>query len=260
MRMRGASGNLPKPLVSVGGISLLDSIMRYYAHYGHTDFVLCLGYAAEAITEHFRRMGGEFLPTLSPEMQAIRLRQDCGTWWNVALVDTGLQTSIGQRLRLVERYVEGEELFLANYADGVTDLNLPEVIAVMSARPAMVAAMTAVRPSQSFHYLRYGRDGTVSAIDDSPTADLRINGGYFVFRQAIFRYLENGEDLVDGSFPRLACEGRLLAYAHDGFWRACDTPKDLEVLEAAHAAGNAQWEVWRDAPSAPAALLQTSYR
>jgi glucose-1-phosphate cytidylyltransferase len=247
-RMRGQIPNKPKPLVDVGGHALMWHVMRYYAHHGHTDFILCLGYGADAITEYFQEQGAEVLSTISTgrRAQSFLMPDDENGHWNVTLVDTGVDTSIGQRLKAIEAYVDPDEMFLANYADGLTDLPLPDIIDRLVRKPTSVGALVAVKPTHSFHYIRHDSDGTVTGVESSTDIDVRINGGYFVFRREIFDYIGEGDDLVEQPFHRLIGEQRLLAHAYDGFWRACDTLKDVHLLEEVQRRGKAPWEVWRE--------------
>jgi glucose-1-phosphate cytidylyltransferase len=246
--MRGQFPDQPKPLVNVGPNTLIWNVMRYYAHHGHTDFILCLGYGAEAIRKYFSEKGAEVVAAISSRgsAQCFRLPDDNGHW-NVTLVDTGVHTSIGQRLRAVQAYLGDDDIFLANYADGLTDLPLQAMIDLIISRPDIIGALAAVRPTHSFHYIRYGVDGTVTNVESSSDIDVRINGGYFVFRREIFSYIEEGDDLVDRPFEQLIAQKKLLARPHDGFWRACDTLKDVQLLSAMQQRGPAPWEVWRQA-------------
>jgi glucose-1-phosphate cytidylyltransferase len=255
-RMRGQFQDQPKPLVNVGPHSLVWNVMRYYAHHGHTDFILCLGYGAAAFTRYFEEKGAEIIPTISSggPCQCFRLPDDDNGHWDVTLVDTGMHTSIGQRLRAVRGHVGEDEMFLANYADGLTDLPLQTMIDLVVDRPETVGALVAVRPVHSFHYIRHDAEGVVTNIESSVDIDVRINGGYFVFRREIFDFIEEGDDLVERPFERLIAEARLLARPHDGFWRACDTLKDVQFLSDMQQKGTAPWEIWRkdgDVAAAP---------
>jgi glucose-1-phosphate cytidylyltransferase len=224
MRIRAASEAVPKPLVTVGARPILWHIMRYYAHWGHDEFILCLGYQGEAIERYFAGEGRE-------------------PGWRVTCVQTGLDACIGERLRSVRRYVEGEAAFLANYADGLSDFPLPSLIDRLVASDK-IAAFLSVRPSLTCHFVEAGEDGTVTAITPPERAPLRINGGYFVFRPTIFDYLHAGEDLVAEPFRRLTEARKLLAHAYDGFWKNMDTFKDKQALDELHANGSAPWQVW----------------
>jgi len=224
MRIRAASEAVPKPLVTVGPRPILWHIMRYYAHFGHDEFVLCLGYKGDTIEAY---LNGE--------------AREPG--WRVTCVQTGLNASIGQRLRSVRRHVDGETAFLANYADGLSDFPLPALIDRLVASDK-IGAFLSVRPSLTCHFVEAGEDGTVTAITPPERAPLRINGGYFVFRREIFDYLREGEDLVAEPFRRLTDARKLLAHSYDGFWKNMDTYKDKQALDELHAAGAAPWQVW----------------
>jgi glucose-1-phosphate cytidylyltransferase len=201
--------------------------MKYYAHYGHREFILCLGHGGDAIREYFR---------VSPD----------GEEWQVTLADPGVHSSIGERLSMVKRHVEGDEVFLANYADGLTDLHLPSLIDAL-AGSGKVGALLCTKPSLSYHFVRTNGDGTVVELREPGDVELRINGGYFVFRTDIFDYIRAGEDLVGAPFHRLTNAGQLLGYRYDGFWKNMDTFKDKQVLDDLAASGAAPWEVWRRA-------------
>ena len=226
MRIRAASEAVPKPLVTVGPRPILWHIMRYYAHWGHDEFVLCLGYKGDTIEAYVNGEG------LEPG-------------WRVTCVHTGLQASIGERLLSVRRHVDGDATFLANYADGLSDFPLPTLVDRLVASDK-VGAFLSVRPSLTCHFVEAGQDGTVTAITPPEQTPLRINGGYFVFRSAIFDYLRPGEDLVAEPFRRLTAERKLLAHSYDGFWKNMDTYKDKQALDELHAAGSAPWQVWTE--------------
>ena len=221
-RLREASQRLPKPLTPVGNQPLLWHLMRYYEHFGHNEFILCAGYGAEHIKDFLRD---------SPNRR-------------VSLVDTGEQASIGERLRSIAGLVDGDEMFLANYSDGLTDLALPEYIDEFSTTDA-VGSFLAVHPSQSFHSVVVDDDGTVTAFRSAHDSDLWINGGFFVFRKEIFDYVYEGEDLVDAPFQRLIAERRLLGQKYDGFWACLDTYKDKLNFDALNRQGLTPWMVWK---------------
>jgi glucose-1-phosphate cytidylyltransferase len=226
MRIRAASEAVPKPLVTVGPRPILWHIMRYYAHWGHDEFVLCLGYKGDTIEAYLNGEGRE-------------------PGWRVTCVQTGLHASIGERLRSVRRHVDGDAAFLANYADGLSDFPLPALIDRLVAGDK-VGAFLSVRPSLTCHFVEAGEDGTVTAITPPERARLRINGGYFVFRREIFDYMREGEDLVAEPFRRLTDARKLLAHSYDGFWKNMDTYKDKQALDELHAAGAAPWQVWTE--------------
>jgi|SRR5579883_264971 len=245
-RLRDYSVEIPKPLVPLGSLPILWHVMKYYAFYGHTDFVLCLGYKAEVIRNYFidraqrQPDGGK----VAGDAQSVRLSVD-GDEWRVTFVDTGLAANVGQRLKAVEPHFRDQPVFLANYADGLTDFRLPMIVEEFKARDAL-GIFLSVRPNCSFHFVRCDSDGRVVSVDDVVKANARINGGYFVFSNEIFRYIRPGEELVEQPFERLIDEGRLFAMDYDGFWRCVDTFKDLQALENLLSGGEAPWMVWRN--------------
>ena len=245
MRLRDYSDKIPKPMVEVGHRPILWHVMKYYAHFGHKDFILCLGYRSETIKNYFINYE-EFLSNdfvLSDGGRKVSLLRTDIHDWKISFVDTGYDSSIGERLRRVRRHLEGEEIFLANYSDNVTDFYLPTLIDDVRGSDA-VAAFLAIPPPYSFHVADIQGDGSVSSIRDTASADMWINGGYFVLRQEIFDYLRPGEELVVEAFSRLIAEQRLIATKHTGFWQNMDTFKDKAQLDELHAKGRAPWQVW----------------
>jgi glucose-1-phosphate cytidylyltransferase len=243
-RLRDFSREIPKPLVPLGSVPILVHVMKYYAHHGHRDFVLCLGYKADSIKKHFMDCP-ERLPGVTMEhgSECITLAGD-GDTWRVTFVDTGLSSNIGQRLKAVEPFVKNERVFLANYADGLSNFPLPHLIEEFELRNA-VGIFLSVRPNTSFHFVRRDSDGRVVSVDDVVKADAWINGGYFVLSNEIFNYIRPGEELVEEPFERLIGEGRLFTVEYHGFWRCIDTFKDLQALENLLSSGTAPWMVWR---------------
>ncbi len=253
MRLRDYSESIPKPMVPVGYRPILWHIMRYYAHFGHKDFILCLGYRADVIKRYFLeydetvsndfvlREGGRNVELLSSDIQD----------WKITFVDTGLNSNIGMRLKAVEHLVRGEEMFLANYSDGVSDLPLPSMIDHFRGQDA-VACFVGVAPTQSFHLVAAEPTGRVKSIRHVKDVGMRVNGGFFVLRPEIFDWMKPGEELVEAPFRRLAEAGKLLTYPYDGFWACMDTFKDKMLLEDLYTRGQVPWEVWK-APAAAAA-------
>ena len=246
MRLREEGGNTPKPLVKIGYRPILWHIMKYYAHYGHTDFILCLGYQADAIKRFFVNYSefesNDFVLSQGGKNLSL-LNQDISDW-RITFVDTGLNASIGERLAAVQEHVEGEEWFLANYTDGLTDLDLDEMIEFAKTRDT-VATFLAVHPNVTFHTIDIGNDGTVLGFKAAGREGERINGGYFVMKSKIFEYLQPGEDLVAEPFERLIKDSQLAAYEFDGFWACMDTFKEKQLLEDIHHSERAPWQVWQ---------------
>lgn len=253
MRLREYSEAIPKPMVPVGYRPILWHVMRYYAHFGHKEFILCLGYKADVIKRYFldydETVSNDFVMTGGGK-EVNLLASDIQDW-KITFVDTGLNASVGMRLAAVRPFLEGEELFLANYADGVSDLPLPAMIDYLKNRDA-VACFAAVAPTQSFHLVSVGEGGLVSNVRHVKDVGMRINGGYFVLRNEIFNWMRPGEELVEEPFRRLAAAGKLLAYPYDGFWGCMDTFKDKQGLEDLYSGGQCPWEVWKPRSAPPA--------
>jgi glucose-1-phosphate cytidylyltransferase len=245
LRMREASEVVPKPMIPIGNRPVLWHVMKYYAHFGFTDFVLCLGYKAEAIKHFFltynEAIANDFV--LSDGGTKVRLLKTDIHNWNITFVDTGLHACIGERLRAVRHLLRDEEMFLANYGDTLTDADLPSMIARAKDAGA-TASFLAVRPNYSFHVVSMDDVGIVDGIQDVTRSDVWINGGYFVLRSEIFDDLGPGEELVEEPFHRLLASGALLAQRHDGFWAPMDTLKDQQWLDSMHESGHAPWQLW----------------
>jgi glucose-1-phosphate cytidylyltransferase len=245
-RLREHSDTIPKPLVNVGYRPIVWHLMRYYAHFGHKDFVLALGYRGQMVREYFMRyeecMTNDF--TLSGGGRKVDLHSSDIQDWRITFVDTGLHANIGERLLAVRKYVQDEEIFLANYADGLSNVPMDKVVDDFK-KDKLVATFASVRPSQSFHYVTSDADGRVRRIGSVQDADLRINGGFFVLRQSIFDYMQPGEELVEQPFARLIDQNLLGAYRHDGFWQPMDTFKDKISFDRMEARGNCPWMLWK---------------
>lgn len=245
-RLREHADTIPKPLVNIGYRPILWHLMKYYAHFGHTDFILCLGYRGDQIREFFidydERLSTDFVWSNGGK-KSVLLDGDIRDW-TVTLVDTGLHSNIGQRLLAVKKYVENEAIFLANYSDGLADFPLDEHITKFHDSDAF-ASFASVRTGQSFHAVRADDSGRVTSIGELSDAEYWINGGYFALRPEVFDFMEPGDELVEQPFKRLIKEGKLTTTRHDGFWRPMDTLKDKIEFDRMYARGNAPWELWR---------------
>ncbi len=246
LRLREYSESIPKPLVPIGDNPLIWHLMKYYAHFGHKDFILCLGHKAEWIKKYFieynEALSSDFV--LSEGGRKIELLgRDFGDW-SITFVDTGVRASVGERLRAVRKHVEGEEVFLANYVDGLTDLDLDRLIETFRSF-GRTACFLSVRPSQSFHLVEVSDGGYVTGISHIAESGSWVNGGYFVFSRRIFDYLGPKEDLVQEPFQRLIRERELVTLRHEGFWACMDTFKERQQLEDLWSKGAAPWQVWR---------------
>jgi glucose-1-phosphate cytidylyltransferase len=245
--------NIPKPMVTIGYRPILWHVMKYYAHFGHKDFVLCLGHRGDAVKNYFlnysEAVSNDF--TLSDGGKKLDLMASDIHDWKITFVDTGLNANIGQRLKAVQPYLSHESVFLANYTDGLTNLPFADQLEHFRTNDA-VASFVSVKPQISYHVVTSDAAGRVTAIEDIGRTRIRINGGYFILKQEIFDYLGEGEELVREPFHRLLKESKLTAYEYDKFWMAMDTFKDRQQLEEIYATGGAPWEVWRGAaPVAP---------
>jgi glucose-1-phosphate cytidylyltransferase len=258
--MRDGVTSGPKPMAMIGDRPLMWHVMRYYAHFGHTDFVLCLGYGASYVKDFFlnydETRSNDFV--LEGGARQVKLFKTDISDWRITFVDTGLNSAIGERLRRVRRFVEGEPMFLANYADVFTDAPLPDMIERFEASSAVVSLL-AVSPQSSHHVVDVGDDGLITQV--TAVKDLRQweNGGYFVLRPEIFDHLYEGEDLVQDALGRLIPQRRVLAYPYKGYWSPADTVKERAQMEEMYFRGQCPWMVWdpersgaaRDAGSAP---------
>ena len=249
-RIRDYSENIPKPMIPVGDKPILWHLMHYYSQFGHKDFILCLGYKANVIKEFFLN----YRPHIYADCVVSGFGDDIETLgdpqqdWRITMIDTGLWRNIGERLFAVREYLEGEEMFLANYSDGLSDVDLPAMIDVFK-QSGKVACFVAARPNISLHLIEMDADGKVSGVRPTQDANLWINGGFFIFREQIFDYMRDGEELVEEPFRRLIDDDQLLAFRHEGFWRPMDTLKDKEVLEDLVEQGRVPWRIDAAAPA-----------
>lgn len=241
-RIRDYSENIPKPMIPICGKPILWHLMSYYSQYGHRQFVLCLGYKANIIKEFFVNYRPHIYAdcVVSGFGDNIETLGDPQRDWRITMIDTGVWRNIGERLLAVRPHLEGEEMFLANYSDGLTDVDLPAMVEAFR-QSGKVACFLAVRPSFSLHLVDMDASGRVNALCPTKDANLWINGGFFIFRSQIFEYLRDGEELVEMPFQRLIDADRLLAFKHEGFWRPMDTLKDKEVLEDMVEQGRMPW-------------------
>lgn len=246
MRLRDYAENVPKPMVPIGYRPILWHIMKYYAHFGHKDFILCLGYRGDLIKNYFLNyeecVSNDFVLSEGGRKRDL-LSSDIGDW-RITFVETGLNTNIGQRLLAVRKHLEGEEMFMANYADGLTDLPLQDQIEHFLWHDK-VASFLCVKPNLSYHFVTADDRGIVTGFRDIVQSGLRVNGGYFIFKSEIFDYIEEGEELVEEPFRRLIEADQLLAYRYDGFWLPMDTAKDKRRIDDLYEGGHPPWYVWQ---------------
>jgi glucose-1-phosphate cytidylyltransferase len=257
-RLKEYSETIPKPMVEIGYRPIIWHLMKYYAHFGHKDFILCLGYRGDYIKQYFLKydecLSNDFV--LAQGGREVHLYNSDISDWTITFVDTGLHSNIGQRLKAVEKYLTGEEVFMANYSDGLSDVNMHEYVDYFCQQDR-IASFLAVRPSQSFHHVDYEEDGLVTRIGAIDRGDFWINGGFFIFRKEIFNYIQDGEELVIEPFQRLIAEQQLVAYRNPGFWACMDTFKEKKMFDDLYARGEMPWAMWEAYPPAPANRART---
>jgi len=246
-RLREHSETIPKPLVNVGYRPLIWHLMRYYAHFGHTEFILALGYRGDLIRDYFlnynEAMTNDF--TLSNGGLSIDLMSRDLDDWKITFVDTGMHSNLGERLRRVQKYIGNDTEFMANYSDGLSDLPLDQVLADFRQRN-VIGSFVSVRTNQSFHAVQAGSDGLVTGVGQIGESELWLNGGFFCFKREIFEYIQPGEELVETPFARLIEKRQLSTYKYEGFWKAMDTFKDKITLDRMEAKGECPWMVWQN--------------
>lgn len=241
-RIREYNESIPKPMIPIGPQPILRHVMQYYSQHGHRDFILCLGYKATVVKDYFLNykqvINSDCI--VSQFGNKVELLGEQPPDWRISLIDTGIWRNIGERLVAVRQYVQDEEIFLANYSDGLTDVHLPEMIDRFK-RSGKIGCFLAVHPPITFHLAEFDEAGTVHNMRASQQSDVWINGGYFIFRKEIFNYIREGDELVVEPFNRLIERGELMAYKYEGFWRAMDTLRDRQVLEEMLERGDTPW-------------------
>lgn len=247
MRLSEHTATLPKPLIEIGGRPILWHVMKTYAHYGYHDFVLCLGYLGTKVKEHFIRHDDWLdedcvLETDASGQRRVELPR-ASEQWRITFADTGLDTDTGGRLKRVEKYVD-TDLFFVNYSDGLSDLDLNALLHFHTSH-GKIATLTAVRPVSPFGMLRIAPDGQITEFVEKPRLESWINGGFFVFHRRIFDYLTPNVNLERDVLARLAAEGELMAYPHEGHWTCMDTHKDMVTLNQLWESGEAFWKKWQ---------------
>jgi glucose-1-phosphate cytidylyltransferase len=245
VRMGEETRSIPKPMIEIGGKPILWHIMRYYAAWGHDEFILCLGYKGDVVKRFFLSYDGamvnDFVLDRGSNGTKLELLSRDLEEWRITFVDTGLNATIGERLKAVAPYLNSDDEFLATYGDGLTDAPLPAVIDAFRERQK-TAMLLSVRSQFNAHLLSTDDDENVLAVEDISRSDLRINGGFFVFRREILDLIEPGDELVEETFARLIADGELAAYPYDGFFGVMDTIKDRQRLENMHESGQAPWQ------------------
>jgi glucose-1-phosphate cytidylyltransferase len=239
VRMGEATERIPKPMITVGNQPILWHIMKWYASWGHNQFILCLGYRADVVKQYFLAYNEAFGNDFVLAGGKVELLGSDMDDWHVTFLDTGIQTSIGDRLRKARPHIGDDEVFLCTYGDGLTDAPLNDMVDKLVGS-GKIGLFMSVRPRLSYHVVDAAPDGTIRSIDPMDLANVRINGGFLVLRTRIFDELQDGEDIMDEA-ARLARRGDMLAYPYDGFWAPMDTMKDKQDLDAIVETGDIPW-------------------
>lgn len=237
----------PKPMVEIGGKPLLWHIMKIYSHYGFNDFVICLGYKGYVIKEYFANY---FLHqsdvTIDLGGNNLEIHQSKAEPWKITLVDTGLNTMTGGRIKRVRKYL-GDRAFMLTYGDGVGNVDIAAVLKYHRVRKK-AATITSVQPSGRFGALTLDGDNNVLSFQEKPKGDgAWINAGFFVLEPRVFDYIKSDDTVWERDpLEEIAAAGQLAAYTHTGFWQPMDTLRDKKHLEELWKSGNAPWKVWND--------------
>lgn len=260
-RLKEHSDTIPKPMVEIGYRPLMWHLMRYYAHFGHKEFILCLGYRGDYIKKYFLNyaewLSNDFV--MRKGGKEILLHNNDIEDWSISFVDTGLQTNIGQRLTAVKEYLGDDDVFMANYTDGLCDLDLNGYLDHFK-KSDKVACFLSVKPSMTFHVVSSEEDGIVKSIEPQTESRIWINGGFFVFRKKIFDYIEDGEELVYEPFRKLIQQRKLLTRQHKGFFASIDTLKEKLMFDDMFARGDTPWAVWDSNPRNARYLMNSNGR
>jgi glucose-1-phosphate cytidylyltransferase len=227
-RLGEVSGSVPKPLMEVGNMPILWHTMKIYAHFGHTDFILCLGHLGEIVKDRFSAIVNE--------------NGDSG--WNITYAHTGPHTNTGGRIKLIQDLVDGQSFFVT-YADGVARIDLDDLVDFHRSH-RRIATVTAVRPQTNFGLLELDSAGMVKNFREKPVLDYWVNGGFFVFDNQVFQYLDDDCALEREPLERLAYDNQLAAYRHRGFWMCMDTYKDNLKLNEIWESGDTPWKIWSE--------------
>ncbi len=236
----------PKPMVEIGGRPILWHIMKIYSHFGFKEFVIALGYRGGIIKDYFlnyRTRDSNLIIDLKSGDTQVASAHDVEDW-KVHLIDTGIDTMTGGRIKRIADYL-GDEPFMVTYGDGIADINLKAVLELHQ-KENRIATVSAVRPPARFGQIRLDKTGVIG-FAEKPQADSGwINGGFFVLDSKIKKYINDDDTIFEREpLERLAQEGMLSSYQHDGFWQCMDTVRDVELLQSLWASGNAPWRIWK---------------
>ncbi|NEP42933.1 MAG: glucose-1-phosphate cytidylyltransferase [Okeania sp. SIO2H7] len=245
-RLREETEFRPKPMVEVGGRPILWHIMKIYARYGYQDFIICLGYRGNVIKEYFlnyEAMNNDFTIHLGEKHQITYHNAHTEQDFRVTLVDTGLETMTGGRVKRIEKYIQ-EDTFMVTYGDGVADVDIHALLSFHK-QHGKLATLTTVRPFSRYGVINLDEEGTVVDFAEKPQEKNWANAGFLVFNRGVFDYLKSDDDVLEKeAIERLAADNRLMAYRHEGFFFAMDTYREYKYLNQLWDSGEAPWKVW----------------
>ena len=246
-RLREETEYKPKPMVEIGGKPILWHIMKLYSHYGYNEFVLCLGYKQSVIRDYFLNyyyMNNDFTIDLGMGEKTLGQSRHAENW-KVTLADTGLTTKKGGRLKMIQPYIAGEQ-FMLTYGDGVADIDLPRLVTHHQQSGAAVT-FTGVHPISRFATVELNDTGRIVDWHEKRALESYINGGFFVLNRAVFDYIAGDCEFEEEPMKRMAQEGQVNIYRHDGFWHCMDTYRDYQLLNELWDTGQATWRIWSGA-------------
>lgn len=237
----------PKPMIEIGGYPILWHIMKLYSHYGFNEFIICCGYKGYMIKEYFADyyLHSSDVTFDFSKNNEMTIHSNEAEPWKVTLVNTGIDTMTGGRLKRVEKYI-GNETFMLTYGDGVSDVNIEELFKYHKKNKKTVT-LTSIQPGGRFGVLDIDHENRIESFQEKAKEDGGwINGGYMVMEPDIFKYIDNDETILE-RYPLevIAKEKNLIAYKHDGFWQCMDTQRDKELLDNMWKNNNAKWKVWK---------------
>lgn len=248
-RIRDVADNIPKPMICIGGYPILWHIMKYYSLFGHSEFILCLGYQGKVIKEFFLNYEintSDFSIKLGDKTSIIFHNKIDEKDWKITFAETGEKSMTGARLKKIAKYIEEDEMFMLTYGDGLSDLNINKLISFHLTH-GRILTLTGVRPASRFGEIKCTDEGIISEFNEKPqSAEGRINGGFFVCARQIFEFLDDGDDLVFEKEPmmKLVRKKQLMQFNHDGFWQPMDTYREYLLLNSLYEKNKAPWKKW----------------
>ena len=245
-RISEETENIPKPMIRIGGMPIIWHIMKHYSSYGVNDFVICCGYKGYVIKEYFSNYFLHLTDvTINMRENKIKVHQKRAEPWNVTLVETGGETMTGGRIKRIKRYVKDEEIFCLTYGDGLSDINIRNLINFHE-KNGKLSTLTAVQPPGRFGVLGLNENMVVNFQEKPDGTDSRINGGFFVLSPKVIDLIEDDSTIWEkGPLEELAKKGELCAYMHDGFWQPMDTLREMKYLQELWSENLAPWKTWQ---------------